>query len=436
MKMGQTAAAAASAYNSYNWPGTAGTVGQQVTIVSQSGGITNLGWLDPLNLPWTAKGQLLVGTGPSTYSLLNVGANSTILIADSTTTTGLAYTSNYVSAITAGTNVAISGSTGNVTISVVPGGAVGTITGVTAGTGLSGGGTSGNVTLANTGVTSLVTSTGLSSSGTTGSVTLTNTGVTSLIAGTNITLSGSTGNITISASGGGGTGTVTSVDVSGGSTGLTFSGGPVTSSGTITAGGTLALASGGTGATTQAGAANNILPSQAGNAGKFLTTDGTNVSWSSAATDIPSGTTMLFMQAAAPTGWTQVTSLNDYALRLVSGTGGGTSGTVPFSTFFNATSTYTGTVTITSGQVGDTTLTIAQMPSHDHTVDAIALGCGNVSNGPSQDRPAPGCSSVGLSGLEGGGGSHSHTLIGVVAGGSFTSDFNVTYVNIIACTKN
>jgi len=41
----------------------------------------------------------------------------------------------------------------------------------------------------------------------------------------------------------------------------------------------LALGNGGTGATTQAGAANAILPSQGGNTGKFLTTDGANVSW-------------------------------------------------------------------------------------------------------------------------------------------------------------
>jgi len=46
---------------------------------------------------------------------------------------------------------------------------------------------------------------------------------------------------------------VTSVDVSGGTTGLTTSGGPVTSSGTITLAGTLAVANGGTGATTLTG---------------------------------------------------------------------------------------------------------------------------------------------------------------------------------------
>jgi hypothetical protein len=45
-------------------------------------------------------------------------------------------------------------------------------------------------------------------------------------------------------------GSVTSVAASGGTTGLTFTGSPITSSGTLTLGGTLAVASGGTGATT------------------------------------------------------------------------------------------------------------------------------------------------------------------------------------------
>ena len=47
-----------------------------------------------------------------------------------------------------------------------------------------------------------------------------------------------------------GVGTVVSVGVSGGTTGLTTSGGPVTGSGVITLAGTLAVANGGTGATT------------------------------------------------------------------------------------------------------------------------------------------------------------------------------------------
>ena len=74
-----------------------------------------------------------------------------------------------------------------------------------------------------------------------------------------------------------GTGTVTSVGVSGGTTGLTTSGGPITDAGTITLAGTLAIANGGTGATDAADAINALLPTQS--AGKYLKSDGTNVSW-------------------------------------------------------------------------------------------------------------------------------------------------------------
>ena len=58
---------------------------------------------------------------------------------------------------------------------------------------------------------------------------------------------------------------MTSVDVSGGTTGLTATGGPITGSGTITLGGTLALANGGTGATTAGGARTALdVPSTTG----------------------------------------------------------------------------------------------------------------------------------------------------------------------------
>ena len=36
---------------------------------------------------------------------------------------------------------------------------------------------------------------------------------------------------------------------------------------------------------------------------------------------------MIFYNTSAPTGWTQVTTYNDYTLRVVNGTGGGTGGT-------------------------------------------------------------------------------------------------------------
>lgn len=53
--------------------------------------------------------------------------------------------------------------------------------------------------------------------------------------------------------------------------------------------GTVGIANGGTGATTQAAAANNILPTQSGNNGKVLKSDGTDVSWA-VETATPGGT--------------------------------------------------------------------------------------------------------------------------------------------------
>lgn len=82
----------------------------------------------------------------------------------------------------------------------------------------------------------------------------------------------------------GGSGTVTSIALDPSTTGLTVNGGtaPVafTTSGTFSLGGTLNIANGGTGAATAVAALNNLLPAQATNAGKFLTTDGLGgVSW-------------------------------------------------------------------------------------------------------------------------------------------------------------
>lgn len=79
-----------------------------------------------------------------------------------------------------------------------------------------------------------------------------------LTPGANITITNTAGAVTIAAAGGSGSGTVTSVALSGGTTGLTVTGSPITTSGTITLAGTLAVANGGTGATTAAAARANL----------------------------------------------------------------------------------------------------------------------------------------------------------------------------------
>jgi hypothetical protein len=100
-----------------------------------------------------------------------------------------------------------------------------------------------------------------------------------------------------------------------------------------------------------------------------FTFDGTDVSINSGglkfpdntvqttAAGFPSGTKMFFYQSAAPTGWTQITTLSDFSLRVVSGTGGVSAGSIGMSTMFSGTY-----------NVGDTALSVGQLPAHSHSV--------------------------------------------------------------------
>lgn len=75
-------------------------------------------------------------------------------------------------------------------------------------------------------------------------------------------------------------------------------------------------------------------------------------SWDDIGTVIPAGTVMLFYQASAPVGFTQIVTQNDKALRVVSGVGGGTGGSQALSTTLAHTHTvasHTHSVSITSG---------------------------------------------------------------------------------------
>ena len=76
---------------------------------------------------------------------------------------------------------------------------------------------------------------------------------------------------------------------------------------------------------------------------------------------IPSTSVMVFYQAAAPTGWTQVATQNDKALRVVSGTGGGTGGTHALSSPPSASHFHSGPSHVHSLQSHTHT-----GPSHNH----------------------------------------------------------------------
>jgi hypothetical protein len=152
--------------------------------------------------------------------------------------------------------------------------------------------------------------------------------------------------------------------------------------------------------------------------------DGTNIR-SVAPSPIPAGTNMLFYQAAAPTGWTQVTSVTDRALRVVSGTGGVTGGTISYSTYFSG-----------SYASGSTTLTEAQMPSHTHSVTdpghnhtyanggVAGPGYAVLSNGLGSYTSTT-TSTTGITiGATGGSTGHTHTIP------------SLQYADVIICSKN
>lgn len=138
-----------------------------------------------------------------------------------------------------------------------------------------------------------------------------------------------TANITVTAAAGTLTGTTLNATVVSSS---------LTSVGTITSGTwngtTIAIANGGTSATTANAALNNLLPSQAGNNAKVLSTDGTNSSW-------------ILVSVAGVNGGT-VTSID--------GSGGTTGLTLTGGPItVNGTLTLGGTLAIANGGTGQTT---------------------------------------------------------------------------------
>jgi len=128
------------------------------------------------------------------------------------------------------------------------------------------------------------------------------------------------------------------------------------------------------------------------------------------------GTAMLFQQTSAPTGWTKQTTVNDKALRVVSGTAG-SGGSLAFSTVFGKTAT------------DSFTLTTTEMPSHTHPPDGS--GQVYVLTDQSADIPAGGgiyyrgTRVTGATGATGSSGGHVHGM-----------DIRVQYVDVIIATKD
>jgi microcystin-dependent protein len=114
---------------------------------------------------------------------------------------------------------------------------------------------------------------------------------------------------------------------------------------------------------------------------------------------------MMFVQPAAPVGWTRVTSFDDALLRIVGSAAPGSGGSNGFVATFNA---QTATASYT--------LLIADIPSHSHTLNP-ASGHRIFDFDTSPDHGTSGSNAAGLFQLSGvptssigGGGPHSHGI--------------------------
>jgi hypothetical protein len=219
--------------------------------------------------------------------------------------------------------------------------------------------------------------------------------------------------------------------------------------------GTLGVANGGTGRTTNTayavicggtttGGAEQSIAS-VGTSGQVLTSNGAGAlpTFETLATSaFPSGTVMLFGQTAAPTGWTKNTTTGDNsALRVVTGTAS-TGGSQGFTTAF-ASQTPTGSVAISSvsGSAGATTLTTPQIPSHQHKVMSERNGSylfpPNVSG--EQFGTTNPTTAGAFTNNAGGDGSHTHPFSFSSGSGTFSGNainLAVQYIDVIRATKD
>ena len=136
------------------------------------------------------------------------------------------------------------------------------------------------------------------------------------------------------------------------------------------------------------------------------------------ASSFPAGTVMLFVQTAAPTGWTKSTTHNNKALRVVSGAAG-TGGTTAFTSVFTARTISTSNLPAHSHGVTD--------PGHSHLAAFRQNATGGGSAEVLQNYPSSGSYTTNTS------------VTGITinnTGGGVAMDFDVQYVDVILAAKD
>ena len=149
----------------------------------------------------------------------------------------------------------------------------------------------------------------------------------------------------------------------------------------------------------------------------------------------PDNTAMFFFQSSAPTHWVKSTSHNDKMLRVVTGNGGGSGGSISFTTFTGRSFTFPYS---SSSSTDNKSLNSNQIPSHTHASEGTALqqfpqnpngtyNGGDVNKGTGWTRSFD--STGGISGPS----QHNHPFSSSGTSPSISCNINVQYIDIIQC---
>ena len=149
------------------------------------------------------------------------------------------------------------------------------------------------------------------------------------------------------------------------------------------------------------------------------------------------GTTSIFYQASAPTGWSKSNSNDNKALRVVTGTGGPGQGggSINFTTFTGRSFTFPYS---SNSPTNNKTLSSNQIPSHTHSTMGTKLTANpqnpNGSFNGGDVAKAPGWSqSTDSTGGVSGPSQHSHPFSSSGTSPSISCNINVQYIDVIQC---
>ena len=149
----------------------------------------------------------------------------------------------------------------------------------------------------------------------------------------------------------------------------------------------------------------------------------------------PDDTAMFFYQASAPTHWVKSTSHNDKMMRVVSGTGAGTGGSISFTTFTGRTFS---SPFSSNSPTGNRTLSINEIAAHTHSSEGTSLTANPQNpdatfNGGDVSRGNGWSISFSATGNNNGGGSHDHPFSSSGSTPNLSMNINVQYIDILLC---